>query len=180
MIGCLRFVVILGLAGAAACAGGSRTVAVPGAGTTVMSRGAVHALEARWQDVTLGQPSGAGCPAATEAAPGLVTGDFNGDGAEDLALWVTTGDTPRLVVLLARLGDEYTVNEVSAGASIPSGGLEVGPRGGRYRLTTLILDTFYGVDTLLVRGCDGTRTAWFWTGATFDAQTVANTQVTAN
>ncbi len=171
----LRVVVILGLlSAAAACASTSSPVAVPGAGEAAITRGAVAALEARWDGVELGSSRSATCPGVSGAPVPLVRGDFNGDGAEDVVLWVTTSGTPRLAALFARLDGEYTVAEVGEAAAVGSSALDVARRGTTYQLTSLTVDSFFGVDTVVLRACDGTRTAWFWTGQTFQAQSIAN------
>lgn len=164
-----------GLAGAVvACAGASRPMVLPGAGDGTIARGGVKALEAEWDRVELGRPISATCPGASGAPATHVRGDFNGDGTEDVVLWVTTAGTPRLVALFARLEDEYTVAEVSDTAGVASGSLDVGRRSATYQLASLTIDSYFGLDTVVLRACDGTRTAWFWTGGTFQAQALAN------
>ena len=57
---------------------------------------------------------------------------------------------------------------------MPTGRLEVGRRGTAYQLASLTVDSYFGIDTLVLRACDGSRTAWFWNGSTFEAQPLAN------
>jgi hypothetical protein len=164
----------VGLVGAgAACANAARPVAVPGAGDATITRGAVRALEARWDRVELGRSVSAICPGAAGPPAPLVRGDFNGDGTKDVALWVTTAGVPRLVALFARLDGEYTVAEVADTTAVASGSLEVARRGTSYQLASLTIDAFFGLDTIVLGACDGTRTAWFWTGGAFQAQPLA-------
>lgn len=164
----------VGLVGvAAACASAARPVALPGAGDATITRGAVRALEARWDRVELGSPISATCPGTPGPPATHVRGDFNGDGTDDVVLWVTAAGTARLVALFARLDGEYTVVEVGNAATVPSGSLEVGRRSTGYQLASLTIDSYFGLDTVVMRACDGTRTAWFWTGGTFQAQPLA-------
>jgi hypothetical protein len=172
-----RFILTMltvGLAGvAAACASDARPVALPGPGDGAITRGAVRALEARWDRVELGSSISATCPGTPGPPATHARGDFNGDGTDDVVLWVTTGGTSRLVALFARLDGEYTVAEVGDAAAVPSGNLDVARRGSGYRLASLTIDSYYGLDTVVMRACDGTATAWFWTGGTFQAQPLA-------
>jgi hypothetical protein len=127
-------------------------------------------LTARWSRVELGDARDLSCPgAATTPAP-LVTGDFNGDGTEDVALWISAAGTPRLAALFARLDGEYTAVEAGDPALVGSSMLEVARRGTTYRLESLRSGAYFGLDTVALRGCDGARTALFWTGESFDAQ----------
>jgi hypothetical protein len=161
------------LSAATACASATRPVALPGAGDVTITTGAVRALEARWDRVELGSSVSATCPGTTGPPPVHLSGDFNGDGTEDVILWVTTAGTPRLVALFARLDGEYTAVEVGDTASVASGVLELGRRSTSYQLASLTVDSYFGLDTVVLRTCDGARTAWFWTGGTFEAQPLA-------
>jgi hypothetical protein len=166
-------IVIVGLVGGfAGCASATAPVVVPGAAEATIPRGAVRILEQRWGPIELGSSMSATCPGVSGAPATLVRGDFNGDGVEDFAVWVTAGGTPRLAALFARLDGEHLLAEVGEGRPAGPVMLEVARRGTAY--TSPTVESFYGVDTLVLRGCDGTRTAWFWTGASFQPQTVAN------
>lgn len=157
----------------AAC-GGAGSVELPGVPGNTISRGALSALDAKWPDVELGTSISAVCPNSTGAPPVAVNGDFNGDGVEDLALWVTSRGTTRLVALIARLDGEYSASQVGDDAVATAGALEVAPRGSRYELTTLSLDFYFGTDTIVLRGCDQTTTAYLWTGESFQPSALAN------
>jgi len=157
-----------------ACASATAPVAVPGPGDETIPRGALRALEARWSRVELGSSISATCPGTSGAPVALVRGDVNGDGTEDIVLWMTAGGTPRLVAVLARLDGEYTVAEVGDGSVTGPTTLEIARRGTAYRLASLTIDFFFGTDTVVLRACDGIRTAWFWTGGTFQGQPLAN------
>jgi hypothetical protein len=151
-------ILTVALAGvAAACASDARPVALPGAGDRM----------------ELGSSISATCPGTPGPPATHVRGDFNGDGTDDVVLWVTTAGTSRLVALFARLDGEYTVAEVGDATVVPSGNLEVGRRSTGYQLASLTIDSYFGLDTIVLRACDGTRTAWFWTGGTFQAQPLA-------
>jgi hypothetical protein len=171
----MRATVVLALVGTtAACTSATRPVTVPGAGDATITSGGISALEARWDRVELGRSISATCPGGSVEPTPLVRGDFNGDATEDVVLWVTTAGTSRLVALFARLDGEYSVTEVADAANVASGHIEVGRRSTPYQLASLTIDSYFGLDTVVSRACDGTRTAWFWTGTTFQAQPLAN------
>lgn len=157
----------------AAC-GPAGSVELPGAPGTTISRGALRALEARWPDAELGTSISAVCPNSTGAPQVAVTGDLNGDGIEDLALWVTSRGTTYLVALIARLDGEYTATQVGDDAIATAGALEVAPRGSRYELARLSLDFYFGTDTIVLRACDQAKTAYLWTGGSFQPSALAN------
>jgi len=164
---------ILGLA--FGCASAAAPVIVPGTGEATITRGALRAIEARWRDVELGRPPASACAGTAETSAPLVRGDFNGDGLEDVALWIAAEGTPHLVAALAMLDGRATVVEVGDGATLDGvAALEIGPRGTAYRTSSLTIDFFYGADTVVTRACDGSRTAWFWTGGSFGRQSLAS------
>lgn len=171
----IRLVILMSLpALTAACASADRPVALPGEGDAAITRGAVRALRSHWSGVELGSSRSATCPTTSGAPTPLVRGDINGDGFDDIVLWVTVGGTPRLAALLARLDGEYSVVEVGdvqAGAPVT---LELGRRGTVYRPAAMAIDFFFGADTIVLRECDGARMAWFWTGDAFQPQPLAN------
>ena len=102
-------------------------------------------------------------------------GDFNGDSIEDVILWTASADgQPRLVAAIGRIGDEYVAVEVGREAPSPVGSLEIGRRGAVYRPANSVSDHFFGQDTLVERGCDQGRTAYFWTGDAFRADKLAD------
>jgi hypothetical protein len=154
--------------------GGNGPVEVPGVPGNAIPRGALRALQAEWAEVEVGTSISAVCPNATGAPALGVTGDFNGDGGEDLALWATSRGTTRLVALIARLDGEYTAHQIGDDAVATAGTLEVAPRGTRYALASLSLDFYFGTDTVVLRRCDDTKIAYFWTGDTFQPSALAN------
>ena len=157
----------------AACGRADRTITLPGPAGGSMPAGALEALEDLWSDAAPGLPEGGGCGDAADAATALA-GDFNGDGTSDVVVWATVAGEPRLAAVFTRLDGEYLAVEVGDGTSRPAGVLEIGRRGSSFRLTSLTIDSFYGLDTVVVRACDGTRTAWFWTGTRFEPQPLAS------
>ena len=157
----------------AACSSASQPVAIPGAGDATMPRGALQALRQQWPDAEIGLAVSAPCPTASGPSAPLGRGDLNGDGTDDLVLWLTAGGTPHLAALFARTGDEFSAVEVGTMAA-PTSQLEIARRGTTYRLRGLTVDGFFGLDTVMLRGCDGARTAWFWTGSRFESQPLAN------
>jgi hypothetical protein len=172
----IQLVIFMSLAaGASACASADSLVALPGDSGTI-TRGALRAINAHWSRVELGNPRSATCPGAGGVPPASVRGDINGDGLEDIVVWVSVEGTPRLAALLTRLDGEYTLVDVG-GADINTAGpviLDLGRRGTGYRLTEDGVDLFFGADTIVLRGCDGARTGWFWSGSAFYPQALAN------
>ena len=168
-----QFVLVLTLVvSGTACGNADAPVVLPGPGEVTAPRGAVAALERLWPGA---EPASAvaSCTAA-EVAPVGANGDFNGDGTADVAMWADVDGSTRLVVVLTRIGGDYLAVPVETPEVAPAGTLEVGRRGTTYQLASLTVDSFYGLDTIVTRTCDGARTAWFWTGSRFDAQSLAN------
>jgi len=157
----------------AACSGASQPVVIPGAGDATMPRGALQALRQQWPDAEIGLAASAPCPTATAPSAPFGRGDLNGDGTEDLVLWLTAGGSPHLAALFARTGGEFFAVEVGTMAA-PTSQLEMARRSTTHRLRGLTVEGFFGLDTVVLRGCDGARTAWFWTGSRFEAQPLAN------
>jgi hypothetical protein len=167
-----RFALLLLLVTAgAACGNPAATVTLPGAGDATATRGALAALNRLWPGA---RPAAAAACSGGEEGPAALNGDFNGDGTPDVVLWVNAGGTDRLVAVMTRIGGEYLAVPVETSSATPAGSLEVGRRGTNYQLASLVVDSFYGLDTIVTRACDGARTAWFWTGSRFDAQALAN------
>ncbi len=163
--------------GMAVACGGARA-RVPSALAADVPSGLRSALAARWRGAAIPEPGQVvGTPCAEpvgDATSPILHGDFNGDGLEDLAVRVIAADGPHLAVGIALLGGRYHVVEVSQGADSTGGPLTIGRRGTAYRLENIAVDSYFGLDTLLERGCDKTRTAYFWTGDSFTPGRLAN------
>lgn len=157
----------------AACRSASTPVAVPGAGDATIPRGAVRAIAANWPRAELGSSRSATCPAATGAPPALLQGDLDGDGLDDAVLWITVDGAPRAVAVLARLNDDYAAVDLGDAAAAATGAFELASRGTPYQTAALALELHFGVDTPVLRDCDGKRTAFFWTGTGFRPELLA-------
>ena len=170
----IRLVASLGALAVAVACGGRGRVAVPGSPDITISRAAMNTIQDRWQGAELGSPVSATC-GNSEQPPSVFRGDFNGDAIDDLIVRIAAGGSPRLVALIGRLGDEYSPLEVASGADAGAvASLEIGPRGSQYRLAGSVNNYHYGQDTLIVRACDGSRTAYLWTGNAFRPDKLAS------
>jgi hypothetical protein len=128
----------------------------------------VDAVKARWSGARVAALD-APCANGTET-PAYITGDFDGDGATDVAAPVRRSDGVHLVAgLLHTYG--YAVMDVVP--SIAGSTLSVRPRGMRYGLPGSIVDYYFSADTIVVSPCDGTPTAHIWNGTSFQAQPLA-------
>lgn len=146
-------------------------VTLPGAAGLSVPRGLVGAVETAWPGAELGVSTSAVCPGTSGAPTAGIAGDFNGDNMADLAFWIARDGRPHLVVGLARLEGEYDVVDAGVPLEGPVGQLELGRRGATYRGAGGV-DEFFGMDTLIRRGCDGARTVLTWTGTGFRAQAI--------
>jgi hypothetical protein len=128
----------------------------------------VDAIQAQWSGARVAALD-APCVNGTETAA-HVTGDFDGDGATDVAVPVRRSDGVHLVAgLLHTYG--YTVMDVAP--SIAGSTLAVRPRGMRYATPGSIVDYYFSADTIVVSPCNGTPTAYTWNGTAFQAQPLA-------
>jgi hypothetical protein len=122
---------------------------------------------------------GAGCAggsaagASQAAAPGVLTADVNGDDIQDVVLRVENG-APRLFASFGRLDQEtVTLIEITGQEGLAPGGILIRPKGTKYlREEWPGLDFYFSADTVVVAGCDGTETAYVWTGTVFEPQRV--------
>lgn len=169
----LTFLLVLMTFAISGCSTATGVVAVPGAGDETVTNGVRRAVREAWPGAELGLPAPMSCAGGTAAPVTLVRGDFNGDGAEDVALAVDDDGTRRLVAGFARLEGEYSVIELGDGVMATPLTLDVVLGGSVYQLESLTVDFFFSTDTVVTRACDGQRTAWIWTGDTFQPQRLA-------
>jgi len=151
---------------AGGCGGPRAPVTVPGSVGATIPHGALDALRSRWDGVKLGAGDSGNCAEGPDPTP-LVSGDLNGDGTTDIALWVTIGNTSRLAALFARVGGEYSVAEVVGPDESARGRVELLRRGTLVRTPPGRFDPYLGLDTISLRACDGSRVAWVWMGSGF-------------
>lgn len=147
----------------------------PPDGTTV-PREVRRLVTARWKGARIETPAAAACnggESTSEARP-FTTGDFDGDGATDIALWAVTRDGPRLAVALARLGG-YSLREVTPAATPTVGPISIRSRGARYHRADSTMDWYFGADTLVVSPCGAPPVAYLWSGFGFDPVALAPT-----
>jgi hypothetical protein len=158
----------------ASCGAGRGSVEVPGApGVTIPGRVAAR-LDARWSgwQIVPPGPEAAACTTRfDEPASAVVTGDWNGDGAPDLAFQIATPDGRRVVAAFQRLDGEYLVEEVTT-APAPGGVLGVERKAGAYRHQADGVEFYYGLDTIAFGACSQPEMAYFWTGTRFEGREV--------
>ena len=159
---------------AVGCAGARAPVPVAGApGVTIPSvvKNALDAQWGGWQIVTPGAEA-APCASRFDRPPvAVATGDWNGDGTDDLAFQIAAPDGRRIVVAFARLDGAYVLREVSA-VQDAGGVLGVKRRARSYRQQADGIEFFYSLDTLAFGPCDQPETVYFWNGTAFEGRRV--------
>lgn len=171
----LMRIVMLGAAALAAACGGARgPVSVPGVPGVTIPRAVARALSDRWNDWQMIAPGAEAAQCATrfsDPPAAVATGDWNGDGATDLALQIAAPDGRRVVAAFARLDGEYLVAEVTA---VPDTGgvLGVERKAGAYRHQADGVVFYYGLDTIAFGACTQPEMAYFWNGTTFEGRAV--------
>jgi hypothetical protein len=134
-------------------------------------------VEARWRGARLESRTTAACAPGSEA-PGADTsrtyliGDFDGDGAEDVAAPVKRDDGVHLVAGLRHTYD-YTVVDVVEAADPSAARFVVRPRGARYTLPGSEVDYYFGADTIVAAPCGAAPTAYVWNGTGFEPRALA-------
>jgi hypothetical protein len=103
----------------------------------------------------------------------VLQGDFDGDGIGDSVLWITTGGSPRAVAVFSRVDNNYVAVDLGDEAAASTGVLELGRRGAPFQRAGFALELHFGLDTVVLRDCDGARTAFFWTGTGFQPEALA-------
>jgi hypothetical protein len=171
-------VLLTGVLMASGC-GGVRATAFPAPPTgSTLPPSLTRLVAARWSGARVETPTpAASCTppdGARAAARPFTTGDFNGDGATDVALWAVTPQGPHLAVAIARLGG-YTLHEVTAAAAPAVGPISTRSRAERYHRAGSTMDWYFGADTLVVSPCGAAPVAYLWTGFGFDPVALAPT-----
>ncbi len=170
----MRFA-ILGMAVVmAACGGGRGPVTVPGLTGVAIPRAVAAQLSDRfgtWQIVGPGAEA-AQCASRFSDPPGpIASGDFNGDGATDIAFQVAANGARHVVAAFARLDGEYVLAEVTA-APEAGGVLGVERKAAPYRHDADGLVFYYSLDTISFGPCGQPQMAYFWGGTSFQARPV--------
>ncbi len=169
---------LLSLAIAVAACTGARREAVPvvGAPGVTIPAAVARLLNSSWKGWQIVAPpaaEAAACSSRFDSPPAaVVTGDWNGDAAADLAFEISGLAGRRVVAALARLDGEYQVYEVIAVPESGGGVLGIEGQGGRYRGQPGGVDLYYGLDTIAFGPCSQPETAYFWTGSKFEARRV--------
>jgi hypothetical protein len=134
-------------------------------------------VEARWRGARLESRTASACSPGSEASDvdtsrTYLTGDFDGDGAEDVAAAVTRDDGVHLVAGL-RHTYGYTVVDVIEAADASASRSGVRPRGTRYKLPDSDVDYYFGADTIVAAPCGAAPTAYLWNGTGFEPRPLA-------
>ncbi len=160
---------------AAAMAGGCVTVKTPEvANRPATSDVLLQLARDKWKTADLVKtPPSPQCQSGTPAsANGVVSGDFNGDGAVDVAAQVSTPDGVHLVAAIVRTDEDQLVDVTKVSESGTQ--LAVSVKGGRYFKPKSQFDFYYGTDTLTLADCGPVHSAYVWDGTGFDMMSVAD------
>lgn len=162
-------VVLVWIGAAIGCGSVRGSLDVPAMSGTTISRGAWAAFQSRWPGAVLGDQRQNTCSQSPDGTGALLSADLNGDRTTDTVAWMTTGETTRLAAAFARTGGEFTVVEVGSPQELGDGYLVLARQGTPFQKASASVEFYFGLDTVLVRHCNGRRTAWLWNGETFRA-----------
>jgi hypothetical protein len=166
---------VAGVLMASACGATPATqLPAPPTGSTLPSS-LTKIVAARWKGARIEAPaaqSGCASTTSTTAAQPFTTGDFDGDGATDVAFWAVATDGPHLAVAIARLGG-YSLREITLASPPVVGSISTRPRATRYHRGGSPMDWYFGTDTLVVTPCGAAPVAYLWTGFGFDPVALA-------
>jgi hypothetical protein len=167
--------VVTGMVVMAACSTLAWAQTAQPASGVELPKAARKLVDQQWKNWTLVDVAAAGNAACLQGldgqSPSLVSGDFNGDGAVDYALQVSTSNGVHLVALIQRLHD-YDLHDVATLGASPPSVLRVERRGTPYHTSSSFIARYFGNDTISVTACGGDRTAYFWTGSGFTATVI--------
>jgi len=144
------FLMVVGLQ--MGCATGSSLNTQSSATGTVLPGTLLNAVKTHWKGATVAAAShaAAGCADRQAQPPAYVSGDFNGDGAPDIALVLQTPSGMRVVAALFQTSD-YRLTDVAASIDLTNATLSVRPRGAIYRVPDIAVDNYFSSDTILVK-----------------------------
>jgi hypothetical protein len=173
----VRYVTILmllaGLATAHASSGQSTPASTTQDGSEPPSA-VISAVTHHWKGATLAEVPHAAPACAERGAQGsrFITGDFNGDGSQDVALAIQTADGIRIVAAMYQTHD-YVLKDVAAKVDLTNAVLSVRRHGEAYRVPNITVDNYFSLDTIVVTPCGQASTAYLWTGSAFTPQELA-------
>jgi hypothetical protein len=173
------FVLIVLAALEAACSsGGPLKPTATSTDSVTVPKAFVQHLESRWKGASVAARATSPCSPGSEtsgadAQRAYLAGDFDGDGARDVAAPVKRDDGLHVVAGLRHTYD-YTVIDVTEKADASADRFTVRPRGTLYKVPGSDVDYYFGADTIVLTPCGGTPTAYLWTGMGFDPRPLAN------
>jgi hypothetical protein len=161
----------------AACStGGPLTARHTRTESTAPPKPFVEHLAAQWKGAALSARATAACDQsgspAQNAGAAFVSGDFDGDGIEDVAAPVKRDDGLHVVAGLQHTYD-YAVVDVTDKPDESADRVTVRPRGTMYNVPDSGVDYYFGTDTLVLEPCGKAPTAYLWNGEAFEPQTLA-------
>ena len=161
----LGSVVALSAVGAARCGVFMHSHPIPGVPEIT-----ADALTDKWPGWQLAPAASAACAGAMTGP--VITGDFDGDGVQDLAVMITVKGAPHLAVVLGREAAPVPHElELPAGGAIPA--LALHKRGTRYRTTAMTVSDYLVADALATDTCGATGEMWLWMGDNFQRMPLA-------
>jgi hypothetical protein len=176
----VTILVVLAALEAACSSGGPLKAAATNADPASAPKPFVQHIESQWKGASVTTRATAPCAATpsesettkTDSQGAFLSGDFDGDGAKDVAAPVKRADGLHIVAGLQHTYD-YTVMDVTEKPDASADRFTVRPRGARYSVPGSDVDYYFGADTIVVAPCGGAPTAYIWTGMGFDPQPLA-------
>lgn len=174
-------VLVLFAAIEAACSsGGPLNVRATDTDSATVPRPFIQHVASQWKGATVTARAASPCAPSTsgsgtvaaDAPRAFLAGDFDGDGANDVAAPVQRADGIHLVAGLQHTYG-YTVLDVTDKADASADRFTVRTRGSMYKVPGSDVDYYFGTDTIVLVPCSGTPTAYLWNGQGFDAQPLA-------
>ena len=166
---------------ASVCASLAAQTPAPPAGAGMaksdLSKEIRHALDDRfdkldgfkkWRVASV-DPQRASCRTDGAGSPAMATGDLNGDGRPDHAVFIQGDNRVQLVAVFERIGD-FMVQDIDAdavGTAAAEGYLGLRKRGTAFVDPDTHLEDYYANDTLILHRCGQPSVAYLWSGASF-------------